>query len=595
MKPWLWLALALLTGCGGGHSSSGTALPPQPQQHERTHSRSIRPLFNGTSDVVQTTKCSAHATSVTCAFTTAPAVGDTIVFLMGFYPASPTITAPSSLSHIDTCTRVEDWDRVVQSGDGNSFQFTSNVSEYMGVIAYDVVGADTTEPIDAHGCNATNGTTQTTPSLTPVTTGDLPIASFSNGNRNAFSGLTSGWTNDLNETSTYYNFGAHGPIATLSAVQASITLTGGSGTGGTALVLLQPSQTSSCTTYTLDGQQIWTAADWFTGDISSGSTCNGPQSTSVDPNSAAIISNLKSAAGGSFLFDVNGSNVTVEQMSEADTGTSSTLTFYTASGTNSCINGCNNDQNNDEPNLGGKRCTSSCNWTGPWESTFETPESDGGDCHYEVLETDKHLDYEDYTSTASTCPTPSPNMSVESASVYDYSKSLASQLTYWNLDGADGPIEGGFPLLGTQLPGEDESQTTINHALYISGGTSAKGFGGYVLPATSGPPCSSFCTHALPMGARLRLNESKLKNGSCDKNYLPSFPQSDKICHAMATYGIIWGDSNNNNVFGDNLAPKSDGTNPWSESDVIELYGGNSDGLGITIDDFDVLTLGTIH
>jgi hypothetical protein len=57
----------------------------------------------------------------------------------------------------------------------------------------------------------------------------------------------------------------------------------------------------------------------------------------------------------------------------------------------------------------------------------------------------------------------------------------------------------------------------------------------------------------------------------------------------MQTYGIIFVDWNGeSNIFGPQVNPSSDGSDPWNENDISVLY-------GIPITDFDVMKLGTIH
>src|SRR5581483_1080753 len=108
--------------------------------------------------------------------------------------------------------------------------------------------------------------------------------------------------------------------------------------------------------------------------------------------------------------------------------------------------------------------------------------------------------------------------------------------------------------------------------------------GGYVAPAGYGHACTSFCSYALPYGARLRLHASY----PCPR--VDSFPQAHLLCVQMKTYGIIFNDVTGlRNGFGVRLGLSSDGTNPWRSSDYNELW------RKIRITDFDVMRLGAIH
>lgn len=200
------------------------------------------PLSASGIGIVQKASGGTHSTSTSCTFASAPAAGNVIIFGVGYYPLTTTITPPAGVTAINATNQGEqDYYRVVRTGDSRTWTFTGNGYPYINVICYEVRGENASSPIDAHGENRTSTQVQTTVSVTPVTSGDLPIAFFGNGNRTAFTGLTPGWTDDINETRGYYSqFGTHGPIASLSPVHASITLTGGAASGGTALVLVKP-------------------------------------------------------------------------------------------------------------------------------------------------------------------------------------------------------------------------------------------------------------------------------------------------------------------------------------------------------------------
>jgi PQQ-like domain len=245
MKRLLLLLFALgLSACAG----AGSGMPPT--NATTGAARSIHPSFNGSSDVVQFAVAHTHSTSTTCTFTNTPTAGNTLVFGVGLYPGSATTTAPNGVTTIDAAanSQMRTYYRVVQPGDGNAWTFTASVSSYLTVGCYEIAGANTSSPIDAHRAqNVSNETTISTPSVTPVTSGDLPVAFFGDAQSGVFSNLTAGWTNDINQSAAaFFMYGAHGPIAGTSPVQASVTLAK-AGYGGTALVLLAPAAQASPT------------------------------------------------------------------------------------------------------------------------------------------------------------------------------------------------------------------------------------------------------------------------------------------------------------------------------------------------------------
>jgi hypothetical protein len=147
-----------------------------------------------------------------------------------------------------------------------------------------------------------------------------------------------------------------------------------------------------------------------------------------------------------------------------------------------------------------------------------------------------------------------------------------------------------LPLLGTADIGQDASAPSINHIAYVvlpgPYGVAEKG---RVAPAGFGAACSSYCTNAIPYGARLRLNPSKYACPSASTN-----PQAHKICVQLETYGMIVGDQTGaGNKFIITVGRNPDGSNPWNASDVnaISATGGH----GIPLQDFDVMTLGTVR
>jgi hypothetical protein len=198
-----------------------------------------------------------------------------------------------------------------------------------------------------------------------------------------------------------------------------------------------------------------------------------------------------------------------------------------------------------------------------------------GDCRDEVVNTQTCVAYETYTSGHRAYN--GSKFNIEFGAVHSLRHS-------WDSQRNGGPDGAGVPLMGTMLWGEDASLPAINHIIGVSiagQGGSPAGAGGWVKPATHGHHCHSWCSHPLPMGARLRLNRSKYTCPSATTH-----PQAHKICIAMETYGIIVLDWNGtSDAFGPGLQPTRSGSNPWHETDVYALN-------GIPITDFDIMKMG---
>jgi hypothetical protein len=138
--------------------------------------------------------------------------------------------------------------------------------------------------------------------------------------------------------------------------------------------------------------------------------------------------------------------------------------------------------------------------------------------------------------------------------------------------------------MGTTDWGEEAARSSIPHILAFFLGVAGVANGGYVAPAGYGHACTSFCAHALPYGARLRLH------GSYPCPSAAAYAQAHLLCVQMKTYGMIFNDVTGlRNGFGVRLGLRSDGKNPWRSSDYNALLS------QVKITDFDVMTLGTIH
>jgi hypothetical protein len=301
---------------------------------------------------------------------------------------------------------------------------------------------------------------------------------------------------------------------------------------------------------------VYTANDWFTTNLRTGGSAYA--SSTVDPNSAGILSNVNSAYGNP-QFNVNG--VTVSIANNAVVYRASNATPLYSIGNLDW--GFTNDPYNDDPSP----------YKIPWSSNF----AHGAGDHNIVLNTDTCVDYELYGASWT-----GSAISADDGYVHNLNHPFNTQ---YSTDG--GAItKSGLPMLGTLDVGEDASAASINHIAYMlipGSDSSSMASGGYVAPATAGATCVSFCSQELPMGARLRLNASKYTCPSAS-----SYPQANKICVQLETYGAIVGDHDGVTTYQIRLAETGDGTNPWNANDVDVLN-------GIPITDWDVMTLGTIH
>lgn len=327
-------------------------------------------------------------------------------------------------------------------------------------------------------------------------------------------------------------------------------------------ISVEPDRDAPRSPYTFDGLPIWVANDWYTTNLETGGSSYAVNT--VDPNSANILENFARAFPG-LVFRINGSARSVSQGTPVNTF-SGAIPQYPVNG---CTYGCLNDPYNDGTSP----------WSIPWQPSFlEQGSCDAGDCHNIVLNITAGVEWETYTSGRRSWD--GSRYSAESGSIHNVRQSLNSQLT-------NGPDAAGLPLMGASLWGEDAAQYSINHIIAISiAGTDRepRASGGFVIPATAGNACSRDCTYTLPMGARLRLNSTKYTCPSA-----AYYPQANRICMTMQTYGVIVLDHNGtNSSYGPGLQPKSDGTNPWNQTDAQQL-----DGIPIT--DFDVMALGKIH
>ena len=627
-------ATALITACSGGSNSS--ALPPQ-----ALSAQSAQPVASAASvqqpaaiptsqasvlaaySVVQSTQSNGtYNSTISISLPKAPAVGDVLVLFFeqnrsAAFPYSGQVKWPagatgSEWSYDGGTSTTAILHHVVAAGETG--QYTLNVggtgSGFEQYAVAEVTGVNASNPLDQVAANTVAaGATQYSAGITPTTHGTLPLAFFSAHQGGHTYTMSSGWKiAGGNSGAGYSQMLAAGPAEiAVSPINATATLSSASGYAGAADVVLlngkdasgsstptptpssDPTPTASpnstptpaskntptpppvgVSSYTYHGCPVYAANDWFTTNLVTGGSSY--VSNSVDPNSAAIIANLSNAFPGLYIDEAHpGGETTV------NIATSSTPT-YNVNGTTMINDPYNDDPNNIIPITNplyeeGSASTSSCT----------------GDCHTIVMTSPTSakpcVDYETYNSgnrswNGSTYTT-------GTGYVHNLNHALNGQYS------EDGYVAdaGGLPLLGMTDFGEDASASSINHIIEFSlpgSGAHPSASGGYVAPASAEFSCSTNCTNKLPLGARLRLRASY----PCPSQ--GTNPQSYLICNQLKTYGMIFVDWNGSSGSGTSImemrfGTTTSGTNPWNGND---LYPGLK---GITIGDFDVMTLGTIH
>jgi hypothetical protein len=422
---------------------------------------------------------------------------------------------------------------------------------------------------------------------TPASGGTLPIAFLTaHQSHLTWYSISSGWTTVQN--GEYTEELASGPIQSgTSAFSGTATLSAKSSYPGAAdVVLLNPAASTNIATptpspsaaptntpaptpaptstptstssspYVVDGCHVYAANDWLTTNLITGGSAYA--SNTVDPNSAAILSNFSAAYSSYNKLNVNGVTASISGHAVINKATNAT-SMYTIQGLSW---GFANDPYNDDSTR-----------QLPWSGSF----LNGSGEHTIVLNTQTCVDYEVYGTSWN-----GSSISASDGYVHNLNHPFNNQ---YQTDG--GLItKSGIPLLGTLDVGEDASAPSINHIAYMlipGSDSSSVAAGGYVAPATAAATCVSSCTNKLPFGARLRLNSSKYTCPSASTN-----PQAHKICVQLETYGAIVMDHDGPYNYGIQLSESANGTNPWNANDVAALN-------GIPITDFDVMTLGTIH
>jgi hypothetical protein len=604
-----------IAACGGhGASDPGSALPPTSAGLD-TPPPTTATLSTTTStapSVVQSANGNAFApASITVSYPSAPAAGH--VLIVAFWNngntsgGGITYKAPSGWSMVDANTKAsyhtyEVFSHVVASGETGKYVFVPTYAQREHVwMAADIAN---TAGVDRHGSSYISGSAFKTPTVTPSQSNDLALAfdapqttgTWTNG---------SGWTRSNGPTSVWSGQTVYERLSSTAAIAQSATLSAAS-SGFAGIVLLKPGSGTTTATpvpqasptsapsaapiasstsapvsagvATYHGCPLYTANDWFTTNLVTGGSSYVPNT--IDPNSANIINNIAANVGNiNFNGNVNPAEETVNVDNETNVVADPQV--------QGLVYGWANDPYNDDPAPAHIPITSGTFFQ---EGTYSKCNISGGDCHVNVLDTVKCVEYETYKSgTYGNGVTGSWNGS-----------------TYWaeggGVENLNHPYHieplavtaADIPMMGTTDWGEDlqyqkascQPNCAIPHILAFFLPQAGQANGGYVAPAGGEQhACSSYCTHPLPEGARLRLKSSY----PCPSP--TSYPQANLLCNQMKQYGIILNDFTGRlpNGGGVRLATSSNGTNPWNSSDYGQLLN------NVHITNFDVMTLGTIH
>jgi hypothetical protein len=522
----------------------------------------------------------------------------------------------------------EVFSHVVAAGESNSYVFKPQSAQREHVW----IAADTTAASIDKSSNAfiKNVSAYTAPSVTPSRADELALAfNLPEAGSTATWTNPAGWTRAAGPTSVWKGEALTRPISSTSAVSESATLSSAAW-GFAGLVVLSPSTSSSTSSAgtpaptaspvasvkptatptvtpttapvgaptaaptaipvaagsaSYHGCPLFAANDWFTTNLISGGSSYVP--STVDPNSASIISNLSNAYSSGLNFskdsypDQYAVNIDNESSSWFMTPVVHAGTWY----------GFYNDAFGDDSNSN----FPVTNGTFLQEGTDGCTQS-GGDCHVVVLDTVKCVDYEGFGKNSSSQP-----------QLWDNGKFVAEGGGVTNLRHAFNPAQrvqvtaAGLPLMGGTDWGEDETtynqsscRTTnscvIPHSVQFLLPNPNLGIHGYVAPATAETtPCSvgsSYCgsSNTLPYGARLRLKSSY----ACPS--AASYPQANMLCNQAKQYGWIFADTTAwSGAGGVRLGVSSNGSDPWNTSDINQFLG------NVKLSNFDVMTLGTVH
>jgi hypothetical protein len=205
----------------------------------------------------------------------------------------------------------------------------------------------------------------------------------------------------------------------------------------------------------------------------------------------------------------------------------------------------------------------------PWTSGFYIEPL--GDAHAIVVQTQSCRLYEAFDTTYS-----GGKLSAYSGANWDLTKPYAPLAP-----GTPSAMASGLSLFAGMVTWTDYQSGSIRHPLNWAAITGTVSKLGFVPPASATDQVAfrGSSSYQLPYGAHLRLKASFSTAGWG--------PQSTMVAQAMKNYGIFLADtgSSGNALY---FASESNGTNPWSYSDLSALS-------KINLSDFDVLTLPTIQ
>jgi hypothetical protein len=329
--------------------------------------------------------------------------------------------------------------------------------------------------------------------------------------------------------------------------------------------------------YTYHGCPVFTPNDWFTTHLVTGRSAY--VSHAVDPASVDIINNIAQLGDVDFAGNVN--------PAEAIVNIATATNVIARPQIRGLAYGFANNRYNDDPPPAHIPITSGTFYQ---EGTYKNCDISGGDCHVNVLDTVKCIEYETYKSgTYGNGITGSWNGSTywaEGGGVQNLNHPY--QIGRMTVTSAD------IPMMGTTDWGEDlryqkrscRPNCAIPHILAFFLPVAGDGNGGYVDPAAAHQrDCFMHCAHPLPEGARLRLRAAYPCPGPS------SYPQANLLCNQMKQYGIILNDFTGvgPHAGGVRLGLSSDATNPWKADDYNRLL------RRLHITDFDVMRLGKIR
>jgi len=215
----------------------------------------LRVIQSGVLDHIQLDGYNSNATlvnTIPLVFVNNPANGSLLLAWCqcSCYNATRTITPPAGFNEqhnmISTNVRCYLFYKIANTSESNSFTFTiSDAGDVGSGGIYEIVGANTVGPFDQS--NITNAAT--TPSLTPSVLGTLAMAFYGEDNGNTAgsncTGVTSGFTKDMEETPTYHIIvtASRNNLTsdTVTAVNCTFTMDVTPSTPVSALALVRPS------------------------------------------------------------------------------------------------------------------------------------------------------------------------------------------------------------------------------------------------------------------------------------------------------------------------------------------------------------------